>query len=49
MFSMFVLWIAVFLGIFFRKKWVPALVIVSVIWTAVLLRLHITSPIPLNF
>ena len=49
MFSMFVLWIAVFLGIFFRKKWVPALAVVSLIWTLVLLRLHMTDPIPLSF
>jgi hypothetical protein len=33
----------------FRKKWVPVLAIVSMIWTLVLLRLHMTDPIPLNF
>jgi len=49
MLSMFLLWIAVFLGIFFRKKWVPPLAVVSLIWTLVLLRLHMTDPIPLNF
>ena len=49
MLSMFILWIAVFLGIFFKKKWVPTLVIISIIWTAVLLRLHMTDPIPLSF
>ena len=49
MLSMFVLWLIVFIGIFLRKKWVPALVIVSLVWTVVLLRLHMTDPIPLNF
>lgn len=49
MFSMFVLWFIVFVGIFLRKKWVPALVIVSLIWTVVLLRMHMTDPIPLSF
>lgn len=49
MFSMFVLWFIVFVGIFLRKKWVPALVVVTLVWTAVLLRMHMTDPIPLNF
>jgi len=49
MFSMFVLWMVVFLGIFRRWRWTPILVLVTLVWTALLLRLHITSPIPLEF
>ncbi|MDP1878585.1 MAG: hypothetical protein Q8M17_13635 [Actinomycetota bacterium] len=49
MFSMFVLWIAVFAGIFLRWRWTVGLVLVTLAWTVVLLRLHISSPIPLNF
>lgn len=49
MFSMFVLWFLVFIGIFTRKKWVPALSLVAMVWTLVLLTMHMTDPIPLNF
>jgi hypothetical protein len=49
MFSMFVLWIIAFVGIFLRKRWTTGLVIAALVWTGVLLRLHISSSIPLNF
>ncbi len=49
MLSMFVLWILVFVGVFRQRKWVLPLTIVALIWTAVLLRLHMTDPIPLEF
>jgi len=49
MFSMFVLWIIVFIGIFLRQRWVTPLVLVTLVWTLVLLKLHMTDPIPLNF
>jgi hypothetical protein len=49
MFAMFVLWIAAFVGVFLRKRWTTGLVIAALIWTAVLLKLHISSSIPLNF
>lgn len=49
MFSMFALWIVVFLGVFFKRRWTIPLALVTLVWTLVLLRLHMTSPIPLNF
>lgn len=49
MLSMFVLWTIVFIGIFLRKRWVTPLVIVTLGWTLVLLSMHMTDPIPLNF
>lgn len=49
MFSMFALWIIVFIGIFLRQRWVTPLVLVTLAWTLVLLRMHMTDPIPLNF
>lgn len=49
MFSMFALWIIVFIGIFWRKRWVTPLVLVTLAWTLVLLTMHMTDPIPLNF
>ena len=49
MFSMFLLWAIAFVGIFLRKRWVIALVVVNLIWTLVLLKSHTTDPIPLNF
>ena len=49
MFSMFVLWFIAFVGIFLRRGWVIPLVIVALVWTVLLLRLHMTDPIPLNF
>ena len=49
MLSMFVLWIAVFFGVFFQRKWVIPLSIAAMVWTALILRLHMTDPIPLSF
>jgi nitrate/nitrite transporter NarK len=49
MLSMFVLWLVVFAGIVLRWRWTPGLVIVTLIWTAVLLKLHMNDAIPLNF
>ena len=49
MFSMFVIWVVVFLGIFRRWRWIPLLALVALVWTVVLLKMHVTSPIPLEF
>jgi len=49
MLSMFVLWFVVFIGVFMRKGWVIPLTLVTLVWTLLLLRLHMTDPIPLNF
>jgi hypothetical protein len=46
---MFVLWFLVFVGIFLRRAWVPTLSIAAMVWTLVLLLMHMTDPIPLNF
>ena len=49
MLLMFLLWIAAFVGVFLRWRWTPAVVIVTLIVTVILLRAHMTSAIPLNF
>ncbi|MDD2858714.1 MAG: hypothetical protein PHU75_08580 [Candidatus Nanopelagicales bacterium] len=49
MLSMFVLWLVVFAGIVLRWRWTPGIVIVTLVWTAVLLKLHMNDAIPLNF
>ena len=49
MLSMFVLWIIVFIGVFFRRQWVIPLSVAAIVWTLVILRLHMTDPIPLSF
>lgn len=49
MFSMFVLWIAVFVGVLQQRKWVIPLTLVALVWTLILLRLHMTSALPLEF
>ena len=49
MLSMFVLWIVVFAGVFLRRRWTIPVVLVTLVWTLVLLRLHMSSDIPLNF
>lgn len=49
MLSMFVLWIAVFIGIFRKWRWTPGLAILTLIVTVLLLKAHMTDPIPLNF
>ena len=49
MFSMFVLWIIVFAGVFRRARWTIPLAVVTMLWSVVLLKAHMTDPIPLNF
>ena len=49
MFSMFLLWAVVDVGAFLRKRWVIPLTLLTLVWTLVLLKLHMTDPIPLNF
>lgn len=49
MVSMFILWIVAFIGVFLKWRWTPGIVIVALAWTLVLLSLHMTSTIPLNF
>lgn len=49
MFAMFVLWIVVFAGVFWRQRWTVPMVLVALVWTVVMLRQHMTSDIPLNF
>ena len=49
MLSMFILWIVVFIGVFFRRQWVVPLTVATLVWTAIILRLHMTDPIPLSF
>lgn len=49
MLSMFVIWIVVFLGAFRKARWTVPLAVVNLVWTLVLLKMHMTDPIPLNF
>ena len=49
MLSMFILWAIVCWGVFRRQRSVPVLTLVTLVWTVVLLKLHMTSTIPLNF
>ena len=49
MFSMFLLWAVAYAGIFLRKRWAIPLTVLTLVWTLVLLKLHMTNPIPLNF
>lgn len=49
MISMFVLWIIVFAGIFRRARWTIPVAVAAMLWSLVLLKLHMTDPIPLNF
>lgn len=49
MFWIFLLWIIAFVALFRRSRWTPALVIVTLIATAVFLKVNIDQPIPLNF
>jgi len=49
MFSMFVLWTIILVGAFLRRRWTIPLTLVTLVWTLILLRLHMTSPLPLNF
>lgn len=49
MLAMFVLWALAFVGIFRRWRATVPTVLVALVWTVVVLRLHMTSGIPLNF
>jgi len=49
MHSMFVLWIVVFVGILKGYRWTQFLVLGTLSWTLMLLRLHMTSDIALGF
>lgn len=49
MFAMFVLWIVAFLGVFLHRRWTIPVALVALVWTAVILRLHMSSDIALNF
>jgi hypothetical protein len=49
MLLMFVVWLVVFVGIFLRWKWTPLLVLANLAYTLLVLRIHMTDPIPLNF
>ena len=49
MLLMFLLWVGVFVGIACKWRWTIGLAVVALVVTTVLLRAHMTSPIPLNF
>lgn len=49
MLSMFIVWIVVFIGIFRGWRWVPFLVLANLLWTLALLKMHMTSDLPLSF
>ena len=49
MFLMFVIWVVVFIGIFRGWRWTPLLVVANLGYTLLVLRIHMTDPIPLNF
>ena len=49
MLAMFVLWIVAFVGVFLHRRWTIPVALTALVWTAVILRLHMTSDIPLNF
>lgn len=49
MLSMFLLWIAVFVLAARRSRFAWVVALVNIVWTVVLLKLHMTDPIPLEF
>lgn len=49
MFLMFAVWFVAFIGIFRGWRWVPLLVLANLAYTLVVLKVHMTDPIPLNF
>jgi len=49
MFLMFVVWLVVFVGIFRGWRWTPLLALANLAYTLIVLRVHMTDPIPLNF
>ena len=49
MLLMFVIWLVVFIGIFRGWRWTPLLALANLAYTLLVLRIHMTDPIPLNF
>lgn len=49
MFLMFVLWAITYAGIVLHKRWTIPAAVVSMLYTLLALRLHMTDPIPLSF
>ncbi len=49
MFLMFLVWLVVFVGIFRGWRWTPLLALANLAYTLLMLRIHMTDPIPLNF
>jgi hypothetical protein len=49
MLLMFVIWLVVFVGIFRGWRWTPLLALANLAYTLLVLRIHMTDPIPLNF
>ena len=49
MLAMFVLWLVVFAGAVRRWRLTVPLALVTLAWTAFVLRLHMTSELPLSF
>lgn len=49
MFLIFILWAVTYVGIFLHKKWTIPMAVVSIVYTLVMLRFHMTDPIPLSF
>jgi hypothetical protein len=46
---MFVLWLLAFVGVLLQWRGTIGLALVAMAWTVVVLRLHMSSDIPLNF
>jgi len=49
MFLMFVFWGVTYVGVFLHKRWTIPAALVSLAYTLVMLRVHMTDTIPLNF
>lgn len=49
MLAMFLLWLVVFVGAFRRWRVTVPLALVTLIYTLVMLKSHMTSELPLNF
>jgi len=45
----FLLWIIVFIGIFWRQRWTLPLGLIGLVATVVFLKMNMDSTIPLNF
>ncbi|MFY9331098.1 MAG: hypothetical protein WAO41_05410 [Candidatus Nanopelagicales bacterium] len=49
MFLMFFFWGAAYVGVFLHKRWTIPVALVALAYTLVMLRVHMTDTIPLNF